>query len=759
MTLTSSRHTPGLWSRPGAWSIRASPDARAFLLIAGAVVLANVLYLLGVFDPNPLGTQSGLGIVTSHGLLGGLPTIDPNSGINAQALGHRAMLDWLHLQPPWWNPFQGTGAPMAGEVQAAALFPFTIFTLMANGQLYEHMLLELLSGVATYLLLRRLGVSRWASTAGAIVFALNGTFAWLANAPVNPIPFLPLALLGIEMAFASSMAGRRGGWWLIAVAGGLSIYAGFPETAYIDALMAVLWFVWRCGCAPRERLRAFATKAGLGAIVGTLLAAPFFVAFADYSAVSLNSHAAGGFYDIHLPHAALSQLLLPYVYGPIFGFGGMIGPVAPIWDSVGGYLSTSLLLFGLLGLVTPRRRGLRLILVVVIAFALAGIYGYPPGLSHVLGLLPGSSGVAFYRYADPALELAVVILAAFGMDSVTGRAASGWRLPVLAAASLAVVAVATIGAGPLADKLTGGSHQAYSTGSFIWAVAILAACALAGLVPGARARRFLVASIVCLDAFVLFVLPEFSAPRSVTIDTAPTAFLQRHLGLSRFATLGPVQPNYGTYFGVRSVNTNDALIPKVFATYESLHLDPAISSIIFTGTLPQSPFAATPKEELLSHLNYYRAAGVRYVLTPPGVELPRGPHAFTIAFRSPTTLIYSLADTSSYFTATNPTCRVQAQNGESVRVTCPTPTTLVRRETYMPGWSAAVDGHATPVHEYDGIFQEVTVDAGTHRVTFGYAPPRMTWAVLGFAVGCLCLIAAPLLTRARARSGRLAPSA
>ena len=95
------------------------------------------------------------------------------------------MIDWLHLQPPWWNPFQGTGAPLAGEMQSAALFPFTIFTLAANGQLYEHILLELLTGVATYLLLRRLAISRWASTAAAIAFALNGTFAWFAHAPVN----------------------------------------------------------------------------------------------------------------------------------------------------------------------------------------------------------------------------------------------------------------------------------------------------------------------------------------------------------------------------------------------------------------------------------------------------------------------------------------------------------------------------------------------------------------------------------------------
>ena len=348
----------------------------------------------------------------------------------------------------------------------------------------------------------------------------------------------------------------------------------------------MLWFAWRCGCADRRHLRAFASKVVIGAIVAALLAAPILVAFADYSPLSTNSHAAGGLYNVHLPDGSLPQLLLPYVYGPIFGYGG---GVASLWESVGGYLSTSLLLFGLLGLLAPGRRGLRVMLLSSIVLAVAGIYGYPPGLSNLLGVLPGSSHVAFYRYADPALELAVVILGAFGMDYLTTRSAPDWRLLAATAVALAAVAAAAIEAFHLVDKLGSDFHRAYPRGSFIWAVAVIAAGGLAGLLASTRTRRLLVTSIVSLDALVLFVLPEFSAPRGVTIDTAPAAYLQRHIGLSRFATVGPLQPNYGSYFGVRSVNTNDALLPKVFGAYMTAHLDPAISPLIFTGTLPGGP--------------------------------------------------------------------------------------------------------------------------------------------------------------------------
>ncbi len=249
------------------------------LAIAGVVLLANAIYLLDLSDINPLGPRGQLLSSVVPGPFGGQPTIDPNNGFVSQALSHRAALDLLSLRVPWWNPFEGTGAPLAGEVQSAALFPLTLLTALSNGQLYEHLLLELIAGISTYLLLRRIRVQRWAAVAGAVAFALNGTSAWFSHATANPVAFLPLLLLGIEMAYcAQPRVGRRGGWWLIAVAGALSMYAGFPEVAYIDTLLAGGWFAWRCACAGREHGPAFVAKGAAAAIVGTLLSAPLLIA-------------------------------------------------------------------------------------------------------------------------------------------------------------------------------------------------------------------------------------------------------------------------------------------------------------------------------------------------------------------------------------------------------------------------------------------------------------------------------------------------
>ena len=131
-----------------AWQrhVTVSAETWALLAIMLAVLLANAPYLFGFFDPNPFDFRGGLTSSITHGLLGGRPWLDPANGFVNQAIGHRAALDILHLHLPWWNPYEATGMPLAGETQVAALFPPTLLTAFSNGQLYEHILLELAAG-------------------------------------------------------------------------------------------------------------------------------------------------------------------------------------------------------------------------------------------------------------------------------------------------------------------------------------------------------------------------------------------------------------------------------------------------------------------------------------------------------------------------------------------------------------------------------------------------------------------------------------
>jgi hypothetical protein len=713
----------------------------ALLGVGLAVIIANLPSLLGFFHPNPFDFRGGLTQAITPGLLGGRPTIDPSNGFNSQAIGHLAALDLLHLHLPWWNPYEATGMPLLGETQAAALFPPTLLTALPNGQLYEHVLLELLAGVCTYRLLRRLELTRAAALAGAVAFALNGKFAWFADATVNPLPFLPMLLLGIERAYAATRAGRRAGWRLIAVAGALTAYAGFPEVAYADVLLAVVWAAWRCGCLPGSDRRRFLLKLGLGSVVAALLAAPMLVAMFDYlSKADLASHVGSRLGSRHLPLNELPQLLMPYVYGPINS-----AHHSGIWMMVGGYLSTVSLLLAGLGLVVPGRRGLKLVLVVWELLVFAHMYGAPPLLGHVLGVLPEIARIQFYRYATAALELPVIVLAAVGLDDLTRVGAHRRRL--IACTVLAVAAVA--GAGLVAHtviatfKVPVRHGDEFFRASLAWGALSALAVVVIALVRRIRLRAGLLVLVVVVDAVLLFATPELSAPRATRVDLAPVAYLRRHLGQARFFTLGPIQPNYGSYFRLASVRVDD-FPPDDYVRYVHADLNPFEKFVGF-----QPPGVPTARQELMRHLAGYRSIGVRYVLTRARDGLPARDRAFALVFRSPTTRIYRLSRAAPYFRA--PGCRVTAAHFDSVRLSCRRSTTLVRRETWFAGWSAQIDGRPTPIRRVDGLFQQVRVPAGTHLVSFGFVPVGMDWALAGLLVGCALMFGPTALSSRRSR--------
>jgi hypothetical protein len=722
------------------------------LLIALVVALANLPFLSEAFTANPLGPRADLTTTPSAGLTGGQPTLDPNNGFVSQALGHRAALDLIHLSLPWWNPYEGSGAPLAGELQSAALFPPTVLTLLGNGQLFEHILFELVAGLATFALLRRLEISRWAATAAGIAFGLNGTLAWFTHAPVNPVALLPLLLLGIERARQAAEAGGPGGWWLIAVAGALSVYAGFPETAYIEAVLGVVWFLWRWRTvAPAARPRLL-TKGLRGALVGALLCAPIGVAAISYfNHGDLSTHASGLYGSAHISGNGLPMLLMPYIFGPPLEFAGPQAQVTSVWVVVGGYLTTALVMLAGLGLIARGRSALRAVLGVWILLVFARMYGQIPVLGHILGWLPGMQRIAFFRYATPTLELPVIILAALGLDDLVRVPKHRRRALWAAGAMLILLLVTALGARPLADSLGSKyAHHRYFEVAVAWAAFTVGGLVVAGLRrdPGLRGR--LLCAVVALDAVVMFAAPEIAAPRHVQVDSAPVAFLSRHLGEQRFFTLGPLAPNYGSYFGLASANINDLPIPQLYADYIHTRLDQSVNPIVLVGNSggARNTFAPSPVAELLRNLDGYRQLGVDYILTPSGQQLGQSPTGFQIAAKTPSTWIYHLSGAQRYFTAAG--CRLHSSDRQDTTAICTAPTALIRRETDLPGWSATVDGHSAPIGRADGLFQTVRLAAGTHRVQFSYEPPGIGWAGLAFAAGLLALLA-PAASAHRAR--------
>lgn len=594
--------------------------------IAWIVLLPVLLYLpvwLGHLAIDPLVFVGSVG--DSAHFPGGYPWIDPNVGYQAQALGKLSADQWLAGQVPWWNPYNGAGLPLAAEAQPASLFlPFVLLYHFRSGVIWVQVLLQSLAGLCTYALLRRLRFTELAALTGGLLYELNGTLSWLGAPSTGPVVFLPMLLLGVEQLFARVQEGRRGGWLLVPIALAWSIYAGFPETAYLNGLFVGLWVLFRLAeLAPRAR-RVFLGKLSFAVVVGLALSLPQVVPFVEYATIGFVGGHEGYFAHIGLPGAAAALTLMPGLFGPIFRFDDPSHVIAVVWGDIGGYLTALQLAVVLLAAQMVPRRWLWAPLI-WIALSLGKTFDLRP-LSDLVNLLPLMTATAFHRYAPPAWEFASVLMICAGIDAM-GRGVVPTRRQVwlaFAGTVLCVLASLWLARGPISALRSDPAALPYLRMALLWL-----ACALAGgLLLGWAMRRqpravaWLAAWLV-IDALVTFSGPMRSAASDVQHHQPGVDFLREHAGLQRVYSMGPLAPNYGAYFKIAQINHNYIPVTQDWLDYVHERLDPAASGLSFVGGDPRERGFGSAADQLRTRRAAYEEVAVKYVLTRPG-ENPFG---------------------------------------------------------------------------------------------------------------------------------------
>jgi hypothetical protein len=687
-------------------------------LIVVAVVLANGAFIFFGYDSSPIWWTASISTRTCAWTCG-IPTVDPNVGFITQPLGHLAAMDLLHGHLPWWNYFEGMGQPLAGEMQGAALFPLVVLFIFPAGLLLFHMSLQLIAGVSTYFLVRRLGIGPTVATVGGVLFALNGTYAWIGNAAINPIAFLPMLVLGIEMIIERTRDGQRAGWTLMALAVALSIYAGFPELAYLDGLLAGGWAVTRLFSLGRpQRLDALGRLA-LGGVVGVILAAPVLVPFADFvKDANIGAHAARGLSIATTPSHTLPLLVNPYLGGALFG-GSSATP-----NNLLGYFTASVAVFAVVGVFGSRLRALRLYLLGWTAATIFGVLNFLE-VRHLWNLIPEMDAIAFARYIWPTIDFAVIILAALGLSDLVEH---GARRGIAKGAVLGIFLI-SLGGVFLISPL--GGHVRGSLAVGVSAMIILPFLVLAVLgfsLHFVTGRAFIVVAVAALtcESLVFFALPTYRSPSSVTVATGSIDYLQAHEGLSRFISIGVLTPNWGTQYSLNEINAIDLPLPTSFTNYIHSSLAPSLH-IPRTFVLP---FTVAIENEVAAHIANYEALGVQYLLAPRETLAPSlRALGLTPLVADAHSELYRLPHAASFYTTALSTCVISDASVDHLAVSCPSATTLTRLELSMSGWSARVNGVSTAITTSNGLEQTISLPAGDSTISFSFLPPHEDLAV------------------------------
>ncbi len=718
---------------------RLPPSALAIGLIVILVLLANGMYVFGLANNDPISWTAGI----SHHLCRitcGRPAIDPNVGFVTQTLGHQAAMDILHGHFPWWNYFQGLGQPLAGEMQASALFPLTLLFALPSGLVWFHIVLEVIAGISTYFLARRLSLPIFFATVAGMLFALNGTYAWLGNSVLNPVAFLPMLVLGIEMILDSSSSSSKRGWYIAAIALALSLYAGFPEVAYMDGLFGGAWAIVRLFNVPRlQRPRAL-RRLGLGGVMGVILALPVLIPFDDYLKVGfIGGHTAAVDGALRLPPESLATFFDPYVFGTIFSNT----VVDSMWGEIGGYFGAGIFVLALVGLFGTKLRPLRIFLAVWTALGLAGAFDFL-GAKFLWNLIPLVNASSYPRYIMPSCELAVVLLAGFGLWDFT-LSTRAKRLFTTAGIFMVLVLLWCVNeARPYNKGVVFGSskiHIVYVGLQFLPFIAVVLLLIL-GRLHRFRWAPFVIAVVIIGESLLYFFVPTAESPKQITIDYAPITYLQTNQGQYRFLDFAVLYPNWGTYFGINEFSDIDLPFPRAFKNLLEDQLDPGLTPgnqfVVKGGMIGVKHL----EYELANHFQAYENASVKYLLMPSAVVLNQRlvKDGVTQVFRDSLATIYELPHPRSFFSTPNSMCTITSTSDSAATVSCPKPTTLMRTELSMKGWRAFVNGKQETIVTKDHVYQQITVPAGTSTVTYSFSPPHERDALIVGLLGGLFLI-------------------
>jgi hypothetical protein len=740
---------------------------------------------------------------------------------------HELMRQLLHDGVlPAWNPHVLTGISFLANPQAGLFSPLSLplwvlpftyaFGVVAALKLW-------VAGLGTYLLARELRLGFLPALLAGVAFAFCAmNVVWLMPEAVPAVVvWLPWLVWLIERLLARGGTGTAIGLACVTAA---ALGGGHPGSQVHVLLAAGLYALLRTALGrerPRpERLRVLALALG-ALLVGIALAGAMLIPELLSSHDTVGTLARRGGRSTlpgheHMPFGAIRTALFPDWWGRPSAFETGSSPLHS-WNVnyeertfYAGAVALVLACMGLTGRAALRRQAPFLVLGALgLAMAL-----HAPGLWWLAAHLPVLELVENQRLHF-VFELAVAVLAGFGLQAVLDRPGERRRQLAVVLGAIGVALVAGLTAGAQAVDL-GRVVEHFVTGrdfsrtgvveltSVAWFLlfALAIGAALIALRRWPQRSTAIAAALVLVAAldmlrFATDYNPMAPADRATPPRTPAIAYLQQHRAEGRIVGVGlAFPPDQAIRYGLADVRGYDPPYPtKRFLALWRLAkpgqeawmpttidgLSPATVQV--TGVLGARFIVAdpgtTPPTEPDPALR-----GLRRVYDGPDAAIFRNPRAMPRAFVAPqvqlvpdaatadTTLAESGfdarrtivveqdqpgAETLAGADGSRGTAAIVAERnaGVTLRATLERRGIVVLGDQLLDGWSVRVDGKpATPIH-VNAVLRGVAVDAGTHEIEWSYRVPGLRAGVATSAAALVLLIATALVARRRRTTARL----
>jgi len=721
---------------------RAHTVVTSIALIVLFVFFANFAYVF-ITNPDPLLSRAALPVENGGKLLplpfDGGNSIEGNDGLTKQALGVQAIHQIFDGQLPLWNHYEGIGAPLLGETQSAAWFPFTLIMALPYGFFLNQFVLEVVAGIGMYLFVRRLEnkkakrVGNAAAFVAGCLFATLGTYMMMPSAGFNPIPFLPWCMLGVNLIFTSGKGffGKDNVLAMVVFALGvsLSLLAGFPETAALNMLLVGVYTIALFVKTQRPKKLIKVASLGVASVVALSLALPWLMEFFVYT------NPANGSSGIHnqpvlldlTNNASLSVAYLASFIPNAIGFTIS----NPVYGGIGGFFTVSLLILAILAIFS-KDIALRWKLVFGgwFLFGWMRVIGVPI-VTTIIAHIPVIQHASVLRYIVPSLSFCLIVLAVMYVDNLR-TSSNRSKKPLIGVAIFTVLFYGFMLLGArhyIFEFINESTKNTLFSIFFIELSVAVSAALLIVLFLKWKHKRTFIYTLLVLESVICFSIWHFGAyQKSSVVDTSSMHFLQQNLGSQRFDS-NMLNANYGSYFDVGQLSMRDLPIPALWHDYIVKNFDAFEPSIGFLSNVYDVDRIAQDEKMGVKYIHVVKNSMSEDVIARRNLRRVYADRYIEI-FELPGYRHYLSGESCSV------TERAKFNNFE---VDCAQDSNLVRLEVFYPGWHALVDGRETSISKAEDLFQGINVPQGKHNIEFYYWPAHMTMSLVLFGAGSIAV--------------------